>query len=242
MNELAYVCCVPLFLVAGCSKSPEAEVPAPEVTTGAGVAGVSAEVPKDEGDFRGHRWGEPMAVVIERESRRSEKRGDGYTFATELAGYPTVVRLLYLGDVFAGARYSFPWPDESDKCSGPMLAGSECSLGSAAYAVEVCDRLGDLLSEKYRLVDADGRALSTRAVKSAAALDRVLASDPTSEMDWVVNLWSAERTMVFQTFARGRSDDEGWRCTFSYRSTPEIAAQIDRAATEDENDAAKKDL
>lgn len=229
-----------VLLGGGCSKAPDVE-PSPTAPIARGTDVESAEaVP--EGDFRGHRWGEQLSVVAEREGKRSQARGDGRLFATELAGYPVELQLLSLGDRFAGARYQFPWPGEAESCRDVMVSGSACSLRSAAYAVEVCNRMITLLTEKYQPVDAGGAPRDEPAMSSVESLDRSLRWQNRSGLTFVANQWSGERISVFQTYEPGRVPGTGWRCTLSYRSTPEIESQIDQSVTQRENEAAVKDL
>lgn len=229
-----------VLFVGGCSKAPDVESPPTEaISRGAGVESAAGA---PEGDFRGHRWGEQLSAVSEREGKRSQAGGDEHSFATELAGYPVELRLLGLRDRFAGARYQFPWPGEVEACREVMEIGSECSLRSAAYAVEVCNRMIALLTEKYQLVAADGTPRDKPAISSAESLDRSLRWKDPSGMTFVDNQWSGERISVFQMYEPGRVPGRGWRCTLSYRSTPEIETQIDQELTQSEDEAAAKDL
>ena len=230
-----------VVICVACSKSqPEAE-PA----MAAGVAqdgGDTAKDPLSAGDFRGYRWGEALAGVLEREGQRSERFNDSGSFNIHIAGYPAVLSLQSQGELLAGARYQFPWPGESEKCKGPMTPGSTCSVESADYAVEVCDRIGDLLTERYQLVDVERKPMSKRRASSPGALDQSLNRRSDRGVSLVVNFWANDRTSVFQTFGGGTKDGQGWRCTFSYRASPELDSQLFREATEAENTKAKQDL
>ena len=231
---------IAVFCVA-CSKSPpEAE---PAIASGVGLdTGDAATDLVSAGDFRGYRWGESLDGALEREGQRSERIDDSWSFHTQIAGYPAVLSLLAHGELLAGARYQFPWPVESEKCMGPMTPGSKCSVESAGYAVDVCDRIGTLLTEKYRLVDAERKPVANRRISSAGALDQSLSRRSDHGLSMVVSSWENDRTSVSQTFAGGAKDAQGWRCTFTYRASPEIDAQLLREATDAEIEEAKRDL
>ena len=224
---VATLCC------AGCAKSK----PAQDVVKETKPA-TSSE--RATSDFRGFAWGDTIEEVGGIESKRGQTVRDGYAFATELAGFPVFLEYGYEAKRLASAKYSFPWPGESKKCKPLMSAGSECSLESAAYALDVCSRISVLVGEKYQASnEADGYVV--RPLPSVAELDRRLTTaDP--GIDHSTRQWASDRVVAAQFLTRGRSRGEGWRCMFLYRPTPEIAGRLHDQAEAEKREAAKTDL
>jgi hypothetical protein len=154
----------------------------------------------------------------------------------------TVSYGYYDDDRFGAGSYKFPWPGEVTKCAGIMAAGSECSLKSAEYAIDVCKRIASLLDEKYPSKDHVESEMMHSRVSSPLDLDKRLRVDSGPLGDLSSNAWASERVSVFQFFARGGRPGEGWRCSFQYRPSPEIDARLDAQATQFQKEAAKRDL
>jgi hypothetical protein len=222
--------------VLGCSnRSPDS---VSRTTDQAATAEMQTQPP--EGDFRGFAWGDTMEEVSALESKRTHTVRDGYRYSTDLAGLPVILDYGYEGERLAAAKYSFPWPGEAKKCHRLMAAGTECSLESAAYAIDVCGRISVLVGEKYKAVDeSDGYAV--RPLPSVKELDRRLAVSD-SGIDHSTRQWTSERVIASQFLTRGRSNGEGWRCMFQYRPTPEIAERLHAQAEAATRESAKKDL
>jgi len=218
---------------AGCEKS----------TPSQGAAEKAKPAPSSEpymSDFRGFVWGDTMDEVAGIESKRGQTVRDGYAFSTELAGFPALLEYGYEARRLASAKYSFPWPEEAKKCKPHMTAGSECSLESAAYALDVCGRISVLVGEKYKALDeSDGYVV--RPLPSVAELDRQLATAD-SGVDHSTRQWASERVTAAQFLTRGRASGEGWRCMFLYQPAPEIAARLHSQAEAEMREAAKTDL
>jgi hypothetical protein len=224
---------VAIVAIAGCAKS---------TTPSAAANETQSSTSSDRGisDFRGFLWGDTIEKVAGIESRRGQTVRDGYAFSTELAGFPVFLEYGYEAKRLASAKYSFPWSGEAKKCKPLMTAGSECSLESAAYALHVCSRISVLVGEKYKALDeSDGYVV--RPLPSVAELDRRLAMADTG-VDHSTRQWASERVTAAQFLTRGRSRGEGWRCTFLYRPTPEIAGRLHAQAEAQLREAAKTDL
>jgi len=191
-------------------------------------------------DFRGFVWGDTIEKVAGIESRRGQTVRDGYAYSTELAGFPVVLEYGYEAKRLVSAKYSFPWPGEARKCKPVMTAGSECSLESAAYALNACSRISVLVGEKYKASEASDSYV-IRPMPSVAELDRRLTA-PDSGVDHSTRQWVGEGVTAAQFLTRGRSRGEGWRCMFLYRPTPEIAARLHAQAEAEMREAAKTDL
>lgn len=228
--------------VWGCSNNQQPESAADESQPGANtIESPGVDVP--EGDFRGLRWGDPKDQVIASESKRSKVVNEGWSYETELAGYPVIVSYGYFDDGgLGGGSYRFAWPGEAAKCSGVMAAGSECSLRSAEYAIDVCKRLAKLLDEKYPSKDYLDPKIMHSSVSSPSDLDDRLRNDSGFPGDMSSNAWASERVSIIQFYARSGRPGEGWRCSFQYHPSPDIAARLDAAATASQNEAAKQDL
>jgi hypothetical protein len=219
--------------IVGCAKStpPQGnpEVAQPATSSDRGMS-----------DFRGFAWGDTIEQVAAIESRRGQTVRDGYAFATELAGFPVFLEYGYEAKRLASAKYSFPWPGEAKKCNPLMTAGSECSLESAAYALQVCSRISVLVGEKYQ-PSAESAGYVIRPMPSVTELDRRLTVAD-SGIEHATRQWTSDRVTAAQFLTRGRARGEGWRCMFLYRPTPEIAVRLHSQAEAEMRESAKTDL
>jgi hypothetical protein len=200
------------------------------------------------GDFRSYQWGMPIEEVLKQESKESKAVQPGVwrrsidiewtpSFETQLVGYPALLRFFANGDLLLGAEYTFPWPAEADTCRGRMTQGGQCSLKSAAYAIEVCDRVGALLSEKYGGAPRWLGGFKKRQMPVAytpESLNRV-----TFEA-WPRSSWEGERVRIEQGFARG--NEQGWRCRVRYFAPKKLQDELFQGVEKAEGDAAKTDL
>jgi hypothetical protein len=196
-----------------------------------------------EGDFRGLRWGDPKDAVIAAESKRSKTVREGWSYETTLAGYPAMVSYGYYdSNGLGGASYSFPWPGEATGCKEPMTKGSRCSLESAKYALDVCGRIAGLLDEKYpSKAYLDPKSMHT-PFRSAQELDSWKGWGPGLMGPPSSNEWANDRVRIFQFYSRSDKSSEGWRCSFRYMPSEDIAVRLNEDETAAQNEAAYRDL
>jgi hypothetical protein len=119
--------------------------------------------------------------------------------------------------------------------------GTRCSVGSASYAIEVCDRISGIVSEKYRLLGKADDIADLRVPRYGTELEKELVTQGQG-FDIVLRQWSGERVHVFLSFPRPRNTGQGWRCTFRYYPPPAMQEALMNEAERAENAQAKKDL
>jgi hypothetical protein len=202
----------------------------------------SPEDTSEAGDFRGHTWGDSFSNALETEAERSKRIGNSRSFQTEVAGYPAILELGEMeGGILAGAGYVFPWPGESAHCQTVVQIGSRCSVDSASYAVEVCNRLAGILSQKYRLLGKADGMVESRVPQFGTELEKELTR-PDQGFDLMLKQWTGSRAQVFLSFPRPRQPGQGWRCSITYRPPPDLAGILIDAERRAVDEKARQDL